>query len=67
MTDIGDLGGSGQTIAFGINSSGQVAGYSDIAFNTRHAFVYSGGTMNDLGTLGGSQSEAYTRLMIPDR
>ena len=52
MTDLGDLGGGFQNIAYGINSSGQVAGYSDIAFNTRHAFVYSGGTMSDLGHPG---------------
>jgi probable HAF family extracellular repeat protein len=61
MTDIGNLavGGGFQTIAFGINNSGQIAGFSDIGLNQRRAFLYSGGTMNNLGTLGGPDSEAY--------
>jgi probable HAF family extracellular repeat protein len=34
-----------------------VTGYSDIAGNTTsHAFVYSGNTMADIGTLGGTAS-----------
>lgn len=38
---------------YGINSSGEVVGFSG------DAFLYSAGTMLDLGTLGGSQSYAY--------
>src|ERR1017187_591319 len=51
------LGGS-LSFATGINNSGQVVGYSSLtpgAFTavTSHAFLYSGGAMHDLGTLGG--------------
>jgi len=47
ITDMGDA------FAYGINNSGQVTGYS---FTNGHAFLYSGGTMTNLGTLGGSES-----------
>jgi probable HAF family extracellular repeat protein len=55
MLDLGTLGGfSNVSYGFGINASGQVAGYS--ATNSGfHAFLYDG-TMHDLGTLGGSSS-----------
>ncbi len=58
MTDLGDLGGE-ESFAKGINDDGQVVGYSDASAGilSPHAFVYSGGTMTDLGTLpGGSYS-----------
>src|SRR4051794_8835410 len=52
VTDLGTLaGGSGSSEAAGINNIGQVAGQS----NDR-AFLYSGGQILDLGTLGGSRS-----------
>jgi probable HAF family extracellular repeat protein len=55
-TDLGTLGGT-QSVANDINDSGQVVGWSD-----GHAFLYNGGTMKDLGTLGtipgGTQSNA---------
>jgi probable HAF family extracellular repeat protein len=66
MTDLGTLGGP-ESEAFAINASGQIAGVSDITggdvFNA-HAFLYSGtpgvdGAMADLGTLGGSHSQAF--------
>src|SRR5436305_1669392 len=58
VTPLGSLGGS-QVFATGINSSGLVVGYSDIAGDTTsHAFLYDG-TMHDLGTLGGSLSSAF--------
>jgi len=41
-----------------MNASGQVVGYSYTANNAQHAFLYSGGTMTDLGTLGGTYSYA---------
>jgi probable HAF family extracellular repeat protein len=46
-----DLGG-GQ--AYGINASGQVVGQNAVG----HAFLYSSGSMTDLGTLGGTYSFA---------
>ena len=47
------LGGT-QSAAFAINSSGQVAGWSRLPDNvTSHAFRWSDGTLQDLGTLGG--------------
>ncbi len=49
-TDLGTLGGN-SSIAFGINNSGQVVGQSATAGGGYDAFLYSGGTMNDLGTL----------------
>ena len=57
ITDLGNLGGS--SYATGINASGQVVGYSSTPYETEHAFLYSSGTMQDLGTLGGSNSQAY--------
>jgi probable HAF family extracellular repeat protein len=66
ITDVGTLGGSptywaNYSYAFGINSKGEVVGESSVApasgsldnwWNT-HAFLYSGGRLTDLGTLGG--------------
>ena len=38
----------------------QVTGYANTADGSNHAFLYSNGTMSDLGTLpGGSTSEGY--------
>lgn len=50
ITGLGTLGGS-TSYAYGINSSGQIVGESDIAGNTAsHAFIYANGVMTDLGT-----------------
>ncbi len=56
MTDLGNSGAS--SYAYGVNDSGQVAGYS-IASSVIHAFRYSDGKMTDLGTLGGDYSFGY--------
>jgi probable HAF family extracellular repeat protein len=53
LTDLGSLGG-GFTTATALNDSGQVVGYSSTAQMYTHSFLYSGGVMKDLGTLGGS-------------
>jgi probable HAF family extracellular repeat protein len=57
LADLGSLGG-GDSYAYGINNSGQVAGYSYFS-GTTHAFLCGGGRMTDLGTLSGSWSQAY--------
>lgn len=66
LTDLGTLPGHGKSEALAINNNGQVAGnsypvYDDggrITFGQPHAFLYSNGTMTDLGTLGSSNSFA---------
>lgn len=58
IIDLGTLGGT-ESVAFGVNDSGEVVGYSFLATSgVMHAFLYSGGTMIDLGTLGGMRSGA---------
>ena len=58
MHDLGTFGGENST-ANAINNIGQIVGYADVPGSDWHAFVYSGGSMHDLGTLyGGSGSEA---------
>jgi probable HAF family extracellular repeat protein len=60
LTDLGTLPGGTQSCAAGINGSGQVVGYASTnGSGAFHAFLYSGGTMIDLGTFGGSRSQAY--------
>ena len=58
MTTLGTFGGTASG-AKGINTSGQVVGASMTSSNLNHAFLYSGGSMSDLGMLsGGSESGA---------
>jgi probable HAF family extracellular repeat protein len=67
MLDLGSLGGTlalpGPLAAPGggvLNSRGQVVGTSTLAGDiNRHAFLWEGGVMKDLGTLGGNNSEAF--------
>jgi probable HAF family extracellular repeat protein len=57
LTDLGTLGG-GYSVAYDINSLGQVVGYSDTASGTPHAFFWEDGEMTDLGTQVFNGSEA---------
>lgn len=66
MQDLGTLGGTGTSHLWGsnaseglaINASGQVTGYSFTTGNAElHAFLWDGGRMQDLGTLGGANSK----------
>jgi probable HAF family extracellular repeat protein len=58
VTPLGALGDpqTAETRAFGINQSGAVTGDSHVTGTTAHAFIYSGGIMVDIGTLGGVNS-----------
>ena len=53
ITDLGSIGGGPKTNteAFGLNSLGQVTGYSTAANGSRHAFMYGYGELADLGTI----------------
>jgi probable HAF family extracellular repeat protein len=64
MIDLGTLGGA-DSIAYGINTQGQVVGVSDTASGAYHAFLWTPtaaqattGSMIDLETLGGLDSTA---------
>jgi probable HAF family extracellular repeat protein len=58
VIDLGTLGGS-NSYALAINSSGQVAGYSEVSGDAAaHAAVWNRSTATDLGTLGGTSSYA---------
>jgi len=61
LTDLGTLGGN-SSYANGINNLGQVVGYSFTAtdHSNAHAFVYSNGTMTDLGQPYGGYTAAYS-------
>ncbi|PYL09936.1 MAG: HAF repeat-containing protein [Verrucomicrobia bacterium] len=58
MINIGTLGGE-SALGRGINTSGQIAGYSTLATGAYHAFLYTGGQMMDIGTLGADYAVAY--------
>ena len=58
-TDLGNLGGTFNNVAYAINNRGQVVGASDlVGDNTGHAFLWQNGVMTDLGTLAGDFSSA---------
>jgi probable HAF family extracellular repeat protein len=58
MASLGTLGGT-SGIGNGINSSGQVVGYSQNSKNIYRAFISSGSVLTDIGDLGGGSAVAY--------
>lgn len=58
MTSLGTLGGN-SGIGNGINSSGEIAGYSQNSSGAYRAFLASSGKLSDLGDLGGGSAVAY--------
>ena len=58
VTDLGRLPNGASTTPLAVNASGQVVGMAGVGTGTARAFLYSNGTMTDLGTLGGSYSRA---------
>jgi probable HAF family extracellular repeat protein len=60
MTDLGTLPGGHVSLAFAINDTGQVVGFSHTASNEYHAVLWENNSIHDLGTLpGGHSSAAY--------
>jgi probable HAF family extracellular repeat protein len=59
MHNLGVLGSDLESLAFRINNADQVAGWGPIgdAFHA-HAFVYSGGALQAIGSLGGDFTQA---------
>jgi len=57
--DLGVLPGGTFSEALHINDSGQVVGVGNTTGGAFDAFLYSGGVLSDLGTLGGNTSVAY--------
>ena len=56
VTTLPTLGGS--TAANALNGREQIVGVSTVPSGARHAFLYANGTIADLQTLGGTNSEA---------
>jgi probable HAF family extracellular repeat protein len=61
MQDLGTVPGLDSSWAKAVNDSGQVAGFAQDANNgsIRDAFYWDGSAMQDLGTLGGTYTQAY--------
>jgi probable HAF family extracellular repeat protein len=62
VIDLGTLGGS-FSLAYAINDRGQVDGFSTIPGDGAiHSFLFENKIMNDLGTLGGPNSQSFAGL-----
>lgn len=53
IIDLGVLPGDLSSAAYGVNDLGQVVGISQSAGGATHGFLYTGGSMTDIGSLGG--------------
>lgn len=65
MQDLGvikpERNGTRLSLAYGLNDAGDVVGLASAGgMNTRHAFRWRAGVMQDLGTLGGTHSSAWS-------
>jgi probable HAF family extracellular repeat protein len=60
VTDLGTLPGGNFSQPFFITKNGHVSGSSNLTGGTSHAVVWSGRQATDLGTLGGSNSIAFS-------
>jgi probable HAF family extracellular repeat protein len=55
ITDLGTINTNGYSVAKAVNATAQVAGAAGVNnSNLSEVFIYSGGTMTSLGTLGGN-------------
>ena len=60
ITDLGNLPGGSFSEADGVNDNGQVVGLAYDASGSEHAFLYSGGSMLDLGApFGATWADAW--------
>jgi probable HAF family extracellular repeat protein len=60
VTDLGTLPGGNFSQPFVITKNGQVSGMSNLASGASHGVLWAGGHLVDLGTLGGSNSIAFS-------
>jgi probable HAF family extracellular repeat protein len=58
ILDLGTLGGA-ESVAFGVNDSNVVVGWSLTSNGQMHACRWTNGVAHDLGTLGGTQARAW--------
>ena len=64
VTDLGTPPGCLGSSALGINASGQVVGEVTTSVGYVHAFLYTNGTMVDLGMLTGSPNIVDTPIVL---